>query len=413
MSKKKKSKTQHSSIPRIEPSALQPKRNIAESYNIIHPDKMETTAKTKMYLSQAAEKSGNPVKFLENQKNKVIKLTKHYNDRLIKEGVGYSLNDLKQMNIIDACSLFPKPVSDDIAPDVKITPAIKEYITTAGWLAYMPCFNEGVLRINLCRYIYWKILNVDIDTQTYTVALKDHMLDSKHNMWSIGCQACSDVILPDKTKPNQFYIKPNNSYINEENDVYDPKTDYLNISIDVLYRMLDMKKDLHWVKQDREFWQNTVINYAQANTEEIARVGKTLPYIELTKMFISILACVNYNLSCHKPSRPKHKPTKTITENTVIKTENKPTPERIIRTVGTMQIQSEKPPKIPTEKSIVKYSIASWPTRGFIRHYKSGKTVYVKPSVHHRKCLQKDDNAETKQTIIFKNNNPKTERNDT
>ena len=84
MSKKKKSKTQHSSIPRIEPSALQPKRNIAESYNIIHPDKMETTAKTKMYLSQAAEKSGNPVKFLENQKNKVIKLTKHYNDRLIK-----------------------------------------------------------------------------------------------------------------------------------------------------------------------------------------------------------------------------------------------------------------------------------------------------------------------------------------
>lgn len=413
MSKKKKSKIQHSSVPKMEPYALQPQRNVAESYSVIHPDKMETTEKLKMYLSQTAEKSGDPIKFLENRKNKVIKLTKHYNDMLIKEGVGYSLNDLKQMNIIDACSLFPKPKSDDIAPDVKMTPAIKEYITNAGWLAYMPCFNEGVLRINLCRYIYWKILNVDIDTQTYTVVLKDHMLDSKHNMWSIGCQACSDITLPDKTKPNQFYIKPNNSYINEENDEYNPKTDYLNISIDVLYRMLDTKKDLHWVKQDREFWQNAIIKYAQANTEEIAKVGKTLPYIELTKMFISILACVNYNLSLHKPSRPKHKPTKTITENTVIKTENKPTPERVTRTVGTMQIQSEKPPKIPTEKSIVKYSIASWPTRGFIRHYKSGKTVYVKPSVHHRKCLQKNDDTETKQTIIFENNDPKTERNDT
>ena len=62
-------------------------------------------------------------------------------------------------------------------------------------------------------------------------------------------------------------------------------------------------------------------------------------------------------------------------------------PERIARRVGALRIVSVGPPMPPDRKTVRNYVTASWSVRGFTRKCKSGKTVYVKPSIRRRRSL--------------------------
>lgn len=59
-----------------------------------------------------------------------------------------------------------------------------------------------------------------------------------------------------------------------------------------------------------------------------------------------------------------------------------------IREIHGIRILSEKSPKLSTEEILRHYHLENWNVRGHIRHYKNGKTVYIKPTVHHRKALK-------------------------
>ena len=82
-------------------------------------------------------------------------------------------------------------------------------------------------------------------------------------------------------------------------------------------------------------------------------------------------------------------------------------PEKIIRNVGLIRMTSARPPKVFSSKSIRNYKIPSWTARGHTRHYKSGKTVYIRPTVRHRKALKNPD-GKIPQSVINIVNNTKT-----
>ena len=82
--------------------------------------------------------------------------------------------------------------------------------------------------------------------------------------------------------------------------------------------------------------------------------------------------------------------------------EPKQTDVRKYRTVGGLCITSKDIPKMPTHKTVMRYKVASWKTRGFIRTLPNGKKVHVRESVHHRKCLQ--DTTTAPVTIKLKPN---------
>lgn len=111
--------------------------------------------------------------------------------------------------------------------------------------------------------------------------------------------------------------------------------------------------------------------------------------IHFTRLHIAHMRYKHHTLR-EKPSKPtranptptKEKPTTAYDQSTQ--------DERKIRTIGTISITSKSVPHAPTQKSAAKYVIASWQTRGHIRHYKSGKTVYIKPSIHHRHALKQN-----------------------
>lgn len=70
---------------------------------------------------------------------------------------------------------------------------------------------------------------------------------------------------------------------------------------------------------------------------------------------------------------------------------------------GTVRIDSVKPPHAFEGERTIKYKIAKWNRRGYVRTYKSGKKVYVKPAVCHRKALSEiDDKQEVRKAdVIF------------
>ena len=61
----------------------------------------------------------------------------------------------------------------------------------------------------------------------------------------------------------------------------------------------------------------------------------------------------------------------------------------------------EKPPRMPSKESVIKYKTAVWIARGGIRHMKNGKLVPFRESVRHRKCLQSDANDDIPATKII------------
>ena len=118
--------------------------------------------------------------------------------------------------------------------------------------------------------------------------------------------------------------------------------------------------------------------------------------MELCKIFLHCTNVLNFFLANEKPKTQRKKNTKLISHE--INTECVDIPRKLVRTIGKITVKSEKIPKQSTERTVIKYKVASWKRRGFIRHYKSGKTVYIKETTHHRHCL--NDETQTPQSVI-------------
>lgn len=106
------------------------------------------------------------------------------------------------------------------------------------------------------------------------------------------------------------------------------------------------------------------------------------------KMSIAI-ACIimtNVMLTSEKLSSTR-KGSKDTTVTYVASENKQDVTKHKTRHLGRIKITSEKKPSAPSMKKIIRYSTAEWSRRGFVRHYKSGKTVFVKPTTVKRKCI--------------------------
>lgn len=116
------------------------------------------------------------------------------------------------------------------------------------------------------------------------------------------------------------------------------------------------------------------------------------------------IACIiltNHMLKTQKMSKPVTKRISSI-KHTVNETAVN-VPVRKVRHLGRIKIESETKPTAPTVEKIIRYTMSQWGRRGYIRHYKSGKTVEIKPTTVHRKCVEinaaTDNQSSTKYVI--------------
>ena len=147
-------------------------------------------------------------------------------------------------------------------------------------------------------------------------------------------------------------------------------------------------------KVEQLLWEQCVVENAKVTLNRFGENGGDYALGSLMKFFITANVKINNMLSKNKPTKAKKQQTANTRNNRTIENTPQSPPELKIRNVGVITMKSEKPPRMASYDTIVHYKIAQWKTRGHIRHYKNGKTVYVKESVHKRKALQgkTDDN---------------------
>ena len=150
-----------------------------------------------------------------------------------------------------------------------------------------------------------------------------------------------------------------------------------------LYAGLDLD-DIHWNLMDRTIFLDICENIDTYETKTYA------------SLFLTNVLVVNAMLYQNTPKRQK---SKKESQTNLIKA-YLPASETSSTTVTNIVIQSKEDihdtPVIQhkmtsDEPRIVHYQTPSWNVRGHIRRYKSGKTVYIKPTVRKRKHMGESD----------------------
>lgn len=314
-------------------------------------------------------------------------LTIDYNKKLVEKGEILDKTELKNKNQIDVRKLMD--ISNTAGVEMPNTDMYKmnetrdAFMKEVGWTSIVPCFEEGVIRINNKRYIHYKMTNIDVAEKSYDIYLHDYTY--QRGEYLSGCYGIGHAAFTYDESTDQFGIELNT----KGEDV---------ILMDELYRLID-PKDLNWSKKDLDLWATLQLSYADCVATMFKEKYDTDSLYELFKVFAFTILLINTQLYLHKPSRPvKTNQTKTVKK---IADEHPIIPEKQIRKIGVISIESDKIPRLPTEQSVIKYKVAQWLTRGHIRNLKSGKQIYIKETIHKRHALSVDSNITPQQIIKF------------
>lgn len=317
------------------------------------------------------------------QKCRVMRV---YNDALVSLKVSVSYDAALKMDTIDT-----RMAIDKLANDLDMRADFEKFLSSDdAFYAYIPCFTNGILRLNDSVHMMWEITDIDIEDHSYEAKLyvfSTH--DNDPNTWWLNCMTkfkLSAEKFDGETAPPHPVIST------KLTDV---------CQTDQLTRALNLNA-VGFDKRDQDFWKNTVRRFTDDFIKELTN-NYTFQFVDSTKAFLRSIVTANYFMSLTPARIPPDQRKKPNTKFASKPKAQQPA-ERVMRIVDCMPIISSTMPRCPTRKTVAQYRVASWQTRGHIRHYKNGKTVYVKPSVHHRKNMKNADGTRPQQIIYIRDN---------
>ncbi len=328
-----------------------------------------------------------------NHADTISSLFRSYMQRLVDDKLMLKLSQVKKMDILDATALIGEPTDEYSIPRLsEASEEEREAIEKLGWYSIVPCFEEGALKLNKFRYIVFEIQEMDPERQTTKIRLYDYM--KIDGLWQTGI--ATTIIAKDLMDGNG---KTHHIIINHEED----------LGFVELYTMYTAK-ELGWSDKEYQLWLNTIVKNSQITCDRMMSQYKTTQYDQMANIFIKIIGRCNAALELNKPSRPvkKDSPAGTSAAKRTVTYQKGEAPERKIRNVGKLRVQSKDIPRKPCLETVITYKVAKWTVRGHIRHYKSGKEVYIKPGVRERKALA-DTGEMTATTIRFRKRTGKKE----
>ena len=332
-------------------------------------------------------------------------LIRDYQRKLEEKGVCLSKNELLSKNIIDAKDIFKEEIEylATIAKDViskkaifpsvigsftdEFSDLIKDYFKSKPEdpFSIIPCFEEGVVKVNAAAWLYYKITNLDIEDDNF-----------------VDINVLIQVYSQDVYSAGYRFMRQFEFGFNSDGKFGFSTESGINKHFGAI--LTELQNEMGWTKEQKKFWIENVVNPYNDHEEEyekfvqdtvgdkyIIRSGGTYRDLDYMGLFLFIIRYVNTKLEEYKISHAKKYVSKTskssINDIPIIKAAEK----RRLRTISTgdheINIISEAAPKKPNEKYIKHYSVATWQQRGFVRHLKSGKTTYIKPQTKHRHVL--------------------------
>lgn len=283
-----------------------------------------------------------------------------------------SRKELKEMDTIDYSKMITDRVDSASLPSISLTDKEKEE-TDKCWYMILPPFKKGVIKPNRHRYIWFDVREVNEEDQSYIIELRDYAYES--SVWSMGTQIIGyfkwDASL--KTNLDGYHCEYS--------------ADGYSMADIVKLNMRDLALD-----KEKTFYYNEILLPA------LEKANDDHDFNSLLVHFALITIKTNMQLLEGKPKAIRGSGAKIKTSAGEVDKNPKP---KIVRALsGGIQVKSVKIPKPISPDTVRTYTLEAWKSRGHVRHYKSGKTVWVKESIHHRKCLQTEDKLVVPQTII-------------
>lgn len=305
---------------------------------------------------------------------RLFELNKIYNKKLVELGKAKTRSQIKDLDRIDVRGMldigiddlkssdFPSDAIEEVQAILK-TQGIDEWREQVGIYSTIPCYSEGVLQVAAHRYVYWKVVSIEIeepDDINVKIFLKDYRAFG--SIFQPGTEGIAEFV-------GLWYA-----------DHHEVKT-----LSDILFDIPE--EQLNWSKEDIAIWKK-LYAFNSSLDNKIAEFG-TSAFEEMVKAFTKLITMVNFKLSQEKPVADRKANKKIVSVEYV---EGKQ-PKRLIRNISGISFQSEKPPKSSTKETVIKYKVASWKARGGFRHLKDGRIIPFKESIRHRKALLPNDNV--------------------
>ena len=309
------------------------------------------------------------------------------NQVLAKNGYGILEKDFEKLNMMDISSTFSEFEHDETVGKGEQLPHLTskesedfknvvEELINGNIFNAIPCFEEGVLRVNKRRYFYWKIKEITISEENTFISIRLQGYVKSNGVWAIY-------------PFEEFEMKK----IGNKIETY--VTTYLSQS--QFYELVDFKES-KWNEDEIFVWKNFVAKSydEQINLKNKKEINKTVQgWVQKeVEFFLLSMYRINKSLEKQKLSRAKSikKASKPHNISTIAVPTNSEKETRKIRKVaygnGEISIISEKAPKNPNEEYVRHYSVSSWTVRATVRHYKSGKVVRVKEHTNTRHALK-------------------------
>lgn len=327
---------------------------------------------------------------------KADKLLKEYNRHLMGDLGMMSRREIKKKDIVDLRPILDlKDIPDWQAPDPSLSFADKLYSVQDYYYCYIPCFEEGVYHVNAGRYIYWKVVDMDLANHRMMLWLQDFVYYAEGSGWQPGVYGTVAWKFAEPESEKNAALAERRpmrcGYAATDGAV----TDYVK-----LYRLLDLES-LRWPAADIADWDRLVLAYARKGCAMMKEKTGKNNLESLAAMFTSYTVKTNKILSEHKAAG-KSRPASDAEHEEYVEAKKrqaktgaapeKPIKERRIRVIGPLSVTSKAKPK-PGRRAMANYKKASWETRGHLRTLRSGKKIFVKKSIHRRKALLSPETA--------------------
>lgn len=302
-------------------------------------------------------------------------LKQQYYEALVRKQTIPKYYKNKNVNIIDLT-----PIAKHGMKIAESTPWCS-FINEHGYMAFLPCFPQGILLLNNQYKIHWHFLRMNIEQRFIEIRLFEYYNEIiPHHIVDASIQ------LPETPDEEPLIL------LSEKCHGYKSLRHSINIV-----------KECQWNTKDRNVWNHLIHDEYQIIQETNSQLNGVFTdeqqYKAIVNDFLTSISYVNSILYSQKSE--KHQHTKTITDDTAITMGIKSYTPKIIKHVySNIEIISNYIPLEPKEKTLVNYSVPSWSRRGFIRNLSNGKTTYVRPTICKRQGINDTDEKHNVQTII-------------
>lgn len=324
-------------------------------------------------------------------------LIKDYNFKLIDHGLAVKRSQLRKndtINVQDVCEYqnddewsLPKiPFGKfDIEKIIYDMPDLWHYL--------IPCFKTGILQLNTARYIYFDVLDTNVENKSIMVELIDYFRDD--SIWQRGISEIITFNLKDFNQAtfqrkmsnyatqlllkqkgdlsrNEIFTKINLAVLG--NFIRDVIIENTQMTYADIYQWLS-KDDLKWTNYQYDLWKKIIVTYSQ----------KFLDLTERQQHFDSLLIwytafIITSNIAIEQT---KAHPDEIQEQHVKSKTTE---PDKIITTIQNIKFTSKEHVKLIKDETVTKHVVTQRPastdhTTNTTRRTKLADSIYRRKSV--------------------------------